>query len=270
MSKLPFANKALGQHFLVSEKTINHICDDTLTASENCHALVEVGPGPAILSKQLSERTKIPYFLIERDERFLEYLAPIAAEENLFFEDALEFDFILRLKKWETLWIVSNLPYNISVPLMRNFLECSKVLGMTLMMQKEVGEKIFEWNQPKKPEMGSLKALMQTYFHIHRVCSVPPGHFSPPPKVDSVVLHFKRREKPEIQLSELGPFEKFCRQIFANRRKQVGKALKQFFQGEQLENLEKELGFLRTDRAETFQLRTVQLLYQAWKSGSSS
>src|SRR5690606_15493279 len=142
----------------------------------------------------------VPLFVIEMDERFVEILAPVVGEGNIFRQDALEFpwDEFLAKHKFQSIWLVSNLPYNVSVPLTLSFLRIPQITHMTLMYQKEVAQKILP-NDPRNA-MGSLHAMCLSQFELKHVVYAPPGAFVPPPKVDSQVLGFKRKEHPDIPL----------------------------------------------------------------------
>lgn len=85
--------------------------------------------------------------------------------------------------------IVSNMPYNITGPLLEKVTECRDLIKCAvLMMQKEVGERILA--RPGTPERGALSVAMQLQFEIKKVCDAKAGAFNPPPKVDSIVLEF--------------------------------------------------------------------------------
>jgi 16S rRNA (adenine1518-N6/adenine1519-N6)-dimethyltransferase len=228
---------------------------------DGCEAIVEVGPGPAVLTGHLKAYDK-PLFVIEMDERFVEILSPVVGPENIFRQDALEFNWqaFLEEKKLKSIWLVSNLPYNVSVPLTLNFLRIPEITHMTLMYQKEVAEKIL----PKelRNSMGSLHVLMQTQFDLTHVVYAPPGAFVPPPKVDSQVLHFKRKKTPLIPLTEVDAFEKFLRLIFGQRRKQLGGILrKEWGQEKALFSMEKS-GLSLEIRSEALTLNQVLKLYE--------
>lgn len=258
MGKFPTANKSFGQHFLNSPTVIKKI---TSPLPETCDTIVEVGPGPAVLTPHLKAYNK-PTFVIEMDERFVEILAPVVGVENIFRQDALEFDWpnFLGEKKCSSIWLVSNLPYNVSVPLTLHFLRIPQITHMTLMYQKEVAEKIL----PKdlRNSMGSLHVLMQSQFDLSHVVYAPPGAFIPPPKVDSQVLHFKRKETPLIPLSQIDAFETFLRLIFGQRRKQLGGILRKEWGAEKttfaMENAKLSLEI----RSEALTLNQVLTLYE--------
>ncbi len=253
-TKLPFADKNLGQHFLRDQKYIRAITDDF---KDEKALIVEVGPGPAILTPYLAAHEK-ELFVVEKDQRFYDLLKEHVKESHIVLGDALEqeFDF------GDSIWLVSNLPYNVSVPLIIKFIQKKNIQWMTLMVQKEVGHRMIAPASSKGNDRGSLMCLIQNYFEIRLLCNVPPGAFVPPPKVDSVVLSFKRRENPRILLSDFKKFEEFCRILFSNRRKQVGKVLKSKYEKERIERAFQALDLEMTRRAETFTQEEVSSLYE--------
>jgi 16S rRNA (adenine1518-N6/adenine1519-N6)-dimethyltransferase len=219
--KFPMANKSFGQHFLNSPTVINKI---TSPLPDGVDCIVEIGPGPAVLTPHLVKYGK-PVFVIEMDERFVELLAPVVGAENIYRQDALLFDWqkFLDEKGFKSIWLVSNLPYNVSVPLTLSFLRIPQITHMTLMYQKEVAQKILP-NDPRNA-MGSLHVMCRSQFDLKHVVYAPPGAFVPPPKVDSQVLGFSRKSG-DIPLAEIDAFESFLRLSFGQRRKQLGGILK--------------------------------------------
>ena len=260
MAVLPKAYKNFGQHFLNDSNIINQITEDF---KDIASSIIEIGPGPGILTEYLVAHD-LPFHVIEKDRRFPEYLKTYLPEEKILLADALEIDidsFINERDLLTPIWLVSNLPYNVSVPLLINFMQSKKIDYLTLMFQKEVGDKILP--KTKKNGSGSLMALCQTYFEVSELCQVPPTSFTPPPKVDSVVLSFKRRETPTISLDQFKSFEKFLRNLFQMRRKQVGKVLKSSYPIEVIGRALEECHLEKTLRAEAFSLDDVQNLYKA-------
>ncbi len=264
MSSLPQADKSLGQHFLRDKNVINKITNDF---AESAKYMVEVGPGPAVLTRYLCQHP-LPFQVIEKDARFPEYLREFIGEDQINLTDALKLDLnqFLNEKGWDdSVWMVSNLPYNISVPLTINFIKAPAIKYMSLMYQKEVAEKIIVIDQSKKNVMGSLMALCQNYFECKLLCKVAPGAFSPPPKVDSAVVSFIRKDTPDVPLEEFNQFEKYLRNLFAMKRKQLGKVLKPHYQAPKLEAALNECKIERTLRAETLSFEQVIALYRALK-----
>ena len=182
MPTSPKADKNLGQHYLTNQKAIEEICQPP---SENC-SILEIGPGPGTLTKSLSLLGN-EFKVIEKDLRFKENLLEYLSEDQILFLDGLKFDYSTLP---DNTWIVSNLPYNVSVPLTRAFAVHPQVKWMSLMYQKEVAEKFLPPEKKKNPS-SSLNCLFQTYFKITKLITLGPGSFSPPPKVDSMVIRLK-------------------------------------------------------------------------------
>lgn len=257
--RFPQANKSFGQHFLSSSTVINKI---TSPLPESVDAIVEIGPGPAVLTPHLG-KYNLPLFVIEMDERFVELLAPVVGSENIYRQDALEFDWqkFLGEKKFKSIWLVSNLPYNVSVPLTLSFLRIPEITHMTLMYQKEVAQKILP-NDPRNA-MGSLHVMCKSQFELKHVVYAPPGAFVPPPKVDSQVLGFKRKSSPDIPLTEIDTFESFLRLAFGQRRKQLGGILKNEWGAETAQKRLTAAGLDPQIRAEALTYEQVLKLFRS-------
>lgn len=257
---LPKAKKQLGQHFLKDEKVIKGITNDEW--GKESDIIIEVGPGPAILTKYLSLKEK-PLFIIEKDLSFKEYLSSLVKEECCFYTDALEFDwdnFIIENKfEHKKIWLVSNLPYNVGTVLFTQFINIPQIKFMTLMFQKEVGDKTYV--QEHSLQMNGLHFLSLNYFESKRLLKVLPGSFTPPPKVDSVVVSFRRKTAPDIELKDYRKLNQFTRNLFGMKRKQIGGVLKSFFNGD-IEKLLFEAKIERTRRAETLEYKEVLTLFQ--------
>lgn len=260
MSKLPIANKELGQHFLQDTKVISNITKDF---SEECDVIVEVGPGPAILTEHLAKHNK-DYYIIEKDLRFKEYIYQFVPQEKCYFQDALEFnwqEFIeendLRNKK---IWLVSNLPYNVGTVLFTGFLQIKEIKFMSLMFQKEVGDKTY-FRQVKN-QMNGLLFLSQNYFESKKLMLVSPGCFTPPPKVDSIVVSYTRKESPEISIESFNKLNKFTRLLFSMKRKQLRSVLKSQYSKEILDALFEQTKVSPTLRAEALSTDEIYKLFK--------
>lgn len=254
--KFPTANKDLGQHYLRDQHIITKI---TNAHHEEADAILEVGPGPGVLSGQLKKWNK-PYKVIEADERFRPNLEEILSTQDINFADALSFDYLTAWKEWgwedKKVWLVSNLPYNISAPLTVTLLSHSPIKWMTLMYQKEVAQKIIG------EEMNSLCALCGNFFQVKSLAKVPPGAFAPPPKVDSQVIDFQRKVEPEISVEEFDQLEGFLRKLFAQRRKQLGTVLKSHYSKEEINSAFEKIGIETRLRGEVLTFEQVILLYR--------
>jgi 16S rRNA (adenine1518-N6/adenine1519-N6)-dimethyltransferase len=259
--ELPSADKSLGQHFLRDQNIIDIICQDFKDEAE---AIIEIGPGPGILTEHLAN-IPLPFYVIEKDTRFGAYLEQFIKSEQITMTDALQVHLSHFFKEKQLdqkkIWLVSNLPYNVASPLLINFLQAPEIKFMTLMFQKEVADKVFPFATTKN-FMSSLLVLSQTYFHCELLAKVPPGAFAPPPKVDSAVLTMKRRDQPLIALSEFRELEKFLRLMFSQKRKQLGGVLKSSFAIQKIQETFSALNIPLTIRAEALSLKDVLELYR--------
>jgi 16S rRNA (adenine1518-N6/adenine1519-N6)-dimethyltransferase len=267
--ELPYADKSLGQHFLRDQNVILKICSDFKNEAE---AVLEIGPGPGILTERLAEnlaKTEKPFLVIEKDTRFQVYLEQFIKPSQITMGDALQVNLSSFFKdkglQTKKIWLVSNLPYNVASPLLINFLQTPEIKYMTLMFQKEVADKVFPFATTKN-FMSSLLVLSQSYFECDLLLKVPPGAFQPPPKVDSAVLTMKRRETPLVALEEFALLEKFLRKVFSQKRKQLGGILKSYYRAEQLVLHFDALGIPLTIRAEALTLEQVLELYRRLRS----
>lgn len=263
--ELPSADKSLGQHFLRDQNVIKKICDDFKDRAE---AILEIGPGPGILTEALAKH-QLPFLVIEKDKRFDIYLEQFISKDQITMTDALQ----VRLSNFfaekniadKKIWLVSNLPYNVGSPLLINFLQAPEIKFMTLMFQKEVADKVFPFSTSKN-SMSSLLVLSQTYFDCSLLLKVPPGAFAPPPKVDSAVLSMTRRDIPLIPLNEFSKLEKFLRLMFSQKRKQLGGVLKSSYPTNLIDDVFSSLNIEKSIRAEALTLEQVLQMYRKFSS----
>jgi 16S rRNA (adenine1518-N6/adenine1519-N6)-dimethyltransferase len=254
------ANKNLGQHFLVDEKVIEAITTDF---QDECDVIFEVGPGPAVLTKHLAKKEK-PFYVFELDKRMEEYLCPIVDEDKINFTDALHFDWHEFIEKNnlkdKKIWMVSNLPYQVSSGLFIAFLQVPQIQFFTLMFQKEVAEKILP-PQGQKNSMSSLNFLGENYFEISKLKKVLPGAFNPPPKVDSLVISGVRKDNPTIEIDKFKSLETFLRLVFSQKRKQLSGLLKKTYPN--IQQILQELEIDPKVRAEALDHSQILRLFEA-------
>lgn len=237
--------KHLGQHFLKDLNIARKIVD-ALPWSGNC--VLEVGPGTGVLTRFLIENEKkslptisqrgvtpspvergqrgeaVKLFLIDVDTESIEFLKK---EFSSLGDRIIEGDFLklslntLADGKWN---IIGNFPYNISAQIFFKVLEQRNlVTDVVGMVQKEVAQRIA--SPPGSKEYGILSVLLQAYYDIKLLFSVPPGVFQPPPKVNSAVLSLKRNNVVALPCDEK-LFVQVVKQAFQQRRKTLRNALK--------------------------------------------
>ena len=182
-------DKGLGQHFLVSAATVDLI----VATVSHCRGVLEIGPGPGVLTAPLSEMAE-KTIAVELDPTMPLLIAESAPRAQVVKEDALKADLIALLSELPTpRALVSNLPYYITGPLLARIADARTCLDVAvLMMQREVADRILA--TPGKRERGALSVALQSQFEITRIANVPASAFMPPPKVDSAVLRLLPRE----------------------------------------------------------------------------
>ncbi|NOQ42334.1 MAG: ribosomal RNA small subunit methyltransferase A, partial [Desulfuromusa sp.] len=120
--------------------------------------------------------------------------------------------------------LVANLPYNISSQVVFRLIEHRDLFQrMVLMFQREVGERLVA--TPGGRDYGILSVLCQLWFEIKTVTLVKPGAFSPPPKVDSIVLNFQPLQNPRVDPVDEVFFKKVVKGAFTQRRKTLRNSL---------------------------------------------
>ncbi len=204
------AKKSLGQHFLVDASAIRRIAE-----AVPCGARVlEIGPGRGALTRPLLERASA-LALIEKDDALAAFWREHAGDRlTVWHADVLE---ILdeAVARFRPDWIVGNLPYNISGPLSAMLFAHRVAGGMALMYQREMGERILAG--PGVRARGGLSVLARYHYAPVRLLTLPPGAFSPPPKVHSaVVLLTPHGHAPTCGY---GALQRAVRLGFAHRRK---------------------------------------------------
>jgi len=185
-----WSNKKLGQHFLVDASVLDSVVEAAeLTPTD---IVVEVGPGLGVLSRRLLPVAK-RVIAFEYDPHMQAILANDLPELEVVGGDVLRTAH-KALEGLETYKVVANIPYNITTPLLRLFLEGGVGVlpsSLTLLVQKEIGERLAAG--AAKPGRGYLSVLAQYYAEVRFVRDVAPSCFVPPPAVNSAVIHLALR-----------------------------------------------------------------------------
>ena len=186
------AKKALGQNFLVSDNVIEKIIE--AAASFQATHVVEVGPGCGALTDILIEKYK-NLKLIELDRTLFAFWK--SKDCDIVNVDALQTDWSV----YDNHLLVSNLPYQISSSIVIDrSLDAKPLVGMVLMFQKEVAQRIRAIEQTE--HYGMLSIMAQEFWHIQTVCDAGPRDFKPPPKIASRVLLFKPKVSNIVNKAE--------------------------------------------------------------------
>jgi 16S rRNA (adenine1518-N6/adenine1519-N6)-dimethyltransferase len=216
------ARKSLGQHFLVDASVLQKIIEAAEISSAD--TVIEVGPGLGILTAELVRRAG-NVVAVELDTKLVSLLKRrLSAIANLRVINAD----VLKLGPSEILEgtshykVVANIPYYITSPVLRHFVEASpKPSLMVVMVQKEVGEAIVAG--PGK--MSLLAVSLQAYSKPRIVSHVPAQCFYPQPKVDSVIVRLDLLPEPAVKVADIDGFFALVRAGFSSPRKQLHNSL---------------------------------------------
>ncbi len=216
-----------GQHFLNDPSIASRIIEASGVGPED--AVLEVGPGRGILTRELAARAK-KILAVEIDRRLFDEIerAGLSSNVALRLGDALDLDAAVLAKELGPEYrIVANLPYEITSKFLQKFLPMRACTGtgpvsLTLMLQREVGERLVA----KTGEMNRLALFCGYYSEPELLFSVPPGAFLPPPKVRSRVIRLVIRPKPLLEPAAERHFFRLIEAAFAQKRKNLKNSLR--------------------------------------------
>ena len=264
LDALPPLSRVIAAHALAPRKALgqNFLLDLNLTAKiarqagdlTRCDVL-EVGPGPGGLTRGLLMEGARHVLAVEKDPRCLPALAQIAAAApgrlTVVEGDALAIDPAEHLTP--PIRVVANLPYNVGTELLVRWLTPAAWPPfwdtLTLMFQREVAERIVA--APGSKAYGRLAILAQWRCDARIVLHLPPGAFTPPPKVSSAVVHLAALPAPRFPADAL-VLERLVARAFNQRRKMLRAALRGA--APDIEDRLIAAGIAPTDRAETVDL----------------
>ena len=216
--------KHLGQHFLLDDSISQRIVE-SLTGHGGYQHVLEIGPGTGALTQFLAQGSWFEVSCIEADSEAVEYLSTKYPGLSLIKGDFLNMG-LTDLPPFHKgrAGVIGNFPYNISSQILfkvyghRDLIP--EVVGM---FQKEVAERIA--TGPGSKTYGIISVLLQAFYDIEYLFTVPPEAFHPPPRVNSGVIRLQRNAT-----TELGCDEKFFKTVvktaFNQRRKTLRNALR--------------------------------------------
>lgn len=269
LSGLPPLREVIARHDLAARKALgqNFLLDLNLTARIARAAgdltgvtVLEIGPGPGGLTRALLTTPAARVVAVERDPRCLTALADLAAAAGerlqLVPGDALTVDGLALTPAPRA--VVANLPYNIATPLLFGWLkQLAQWRSLTLMFQKEVADRLVA--RPGSKAYGRLAVMAQWQAEVRPCLTLPPRAFTPPPKIDSTVVHLTPRAAPDP--ADWRAMETVVAVAFNQRRKMLRAALKPLGAAEAL--LE-QAGLTPTARAEDIDIAGFAALARAY------
>jgi 16S rRNA (adenine1518-N6/adenine1519-N6)-dimethyltransferase len=276
----PHTKPKLGQHFLNSEEYAIRVVDALGDVSQS--TVLEIGPGRGILTSLLAKRTR-RLIAVELDRVLAAQLRlkfGMARNVEIIEADVLSIDFDslfgpkpglgrpgIELKT-EPVKVVGNLPYFITSDILLRLFEFSKYFeSIVIMVQREVADRIAA--EPGGKEYGMLSATAQLYARVEKLFTLPPGAFTPPPKVHSAVLRLTIAPQQE-KLGVAGDgFINFLRLSFGQKRKTLWNNLKGAYQNSLLKRALADAHVKPTARAETLSLEESAAVYRALRNAGS-
>lgn len=252
-----FANKKLGQNFLINADIIQEI---VFKAEVNATDLIiEIGPGLGNLTESLLEKAG-KVICIELDENMLPILNKRFGENNKFqliHQDVLKVnlkELIANQKEissLENVKVVANLPYYITTPIIMKLLEEKlDIQSITVMVQKEVAQRLTA--KPGNEYTGTITYTINYYTNSSIIINVPRENFMPSPKVDSAVMYMEVLKEPRIKLEDEELFFKIIKLAFMQKRKTLANALtsSKILQKEQIQQILQKMGLDEKIRGE--------------------
>ncbi len=259
-------SKSMGQNFLIEGWVPRDIAD--ACGADGQTGVLEIGPGIGPLTQQLARRAG-KVVSVELDRR----LYPVLEETMAGFDNfTLVPGDIMKLDLSQLVAehfgglrpiLCANLPYNITTPLLTACVESRCFDSLTVLIQKEVAQRICA--KPGTADYGAFSLLMQYYTEPELLFTVPSSCFLPAPKVTSAVIHCPVRKTPPVQVESSAQLFRAVRAGFALRRKTLVNSLQTAYSlpKEQLSQIVAACGLEPTVRGERLSLADYARLADA-------
>lgn len=251
------ARKRFGQNFLHDQNIIRRIVACIRPRSGD--VLLEIGPGQGAITTELLD-SGCELHAVELDRDLVAMLQSRFGERPNFHlrsGDALALD-LTEIAETARLRVVGNLPYNISTPLMFHLLaQRERIVDMHFMLQKEVVERLAA--EPSSRDYGRLSIMAQYFCAIESLFEVPPGAFTPRPKVQSAIVRLTPHATLPHPARSVPVLQQVVRTAFNQRRKTLRNAIQGLLSAEQLS----ALGIDPSARPETLSLQAFVAMADA-------
>jgi len=220
--------KSLGQNFLTDKNIPDKIV--RLSDINKTNDVLEIGPGLGALTVPLCDAANT-VIAIELDFRLVEELkATLEAHKNVTIiqGDVLKLDIRKLIADKKHIYACANLPYNITTPVITQLIETGIFECITVMVQKEVAQRICA--KPGTPEYGAFSVYTNYHTTPEILFDVPPECFNPRPKVTSSVVKMTVRKKKPLKPEDEKLFFRVVKAAFGQRRKTLANALHATFE----------------------------------------
>jgi len=202
--------RKLGQHFLYDPKIAAKMCDAAEITKND--TVLEIGPGKGLITKELSARAK-HVIAVEKDSVLAEALEGRFPNVTIIQHDILDIDWPRSDK------IVSNVPFEISSPLLEKIFEARKTA--VLILQKEFAARLLA--KPGDSDYSKLTVKCNYHCAAQKISELKPGAFRPAPKVNATIVKLSPKKPPFTALPD---FWNMVNILFQHKRKTVRAALK--------------------------------------------
>ena len=219
--------RSLGQNFLIDNNILKKIAN--INGSLKSEIVLEIGPGPGSLTRELLRTKAKRIIVVEKDSRCIKILQELKKIDprrlEILNKDILKFNGENITNK--KLYVIGNLPFNIATKIITNYLLTDNwppfFSSLTLMLQKEVAERIVA--RPNTKAYGRLSVICQWRCEVKKLLEIKASVFFPRPKVDSFLLKFTPRKNNFIN-TNFKVLEKVVFLAFNQRRKMIHSSLK--------------------------------------------
>src|SRR5215469_6890452 len=278
-AQVPRRKPKLGQHFLTDSSFAARIVEALGDISPS--TVLEIGPGRGALTSTLVRRAR-RVIAVETDRVLAAQLRmhfSLTPNIEIIEGDilAIDLDTLFGPKPGSTrpgmeqvperVRVAGNLPYFITSDILLRLFEYRKYFDtIVLMVQKEVADRLAA--RPGTKEYGLLSATAQLYAQVERLFTVPPGAFSPPPKVNSAVIRLVLTPRLDNLGVKEAEFIRFLKLSFGQKRKTLWNKLKSRYGSEDLTRAMQRAKVKPTIRAEALSLEQNAALFRALDSSS--
>src|SRR6266567_3234743 len=280
-ARVPQKKPKLGQHFLTDTVATIRIVEALGDLSRA--TVLEIGPGRGVLTSLLVRRAR-RLIAVETDRVLAAQLRmkfSLTPNVEIIEGDILAVDFQTLFgpkpgstrpgmeQAPERVRVIGNIPYFITSEILLRLFEHRTFFDMfVLMVQKEVADRLAA--HPGASEYGLLSATAQLYARVEKLFILPPGSFSPPPKVHSTVVRLvlsPRLQKLRVSEAE---FMRFLKLSFAQKRKTLWNNLRIRYAPEDLKRAMTKANIEPAIRAEALTLEESASLFRELMSAQES
>lgn len=217
--------KKFGQNFIIDKNIIDNIINKSDIDKDTL--VIEIGPGAGSLTNPLGKVSKnvLAYEIDDKVKPILE--KNIHSNTKIIYDDFLKRNIEDDIKdyKFKKLYVIANLPYYITTPIIFKLIEeIIKLDKIVIMVQKEVGERFNA--KPNTKQYNALTILLNYHFTVEKLLDVSRNVFIPKPNVESVVVSLTNKEKLPVKNEE--KFIKLVKDSFKQKRKTIKNNLKNY------------------------------------------